>query len=69
MGKLKYPKGETIWVSYFNSKEELRFIITAKSQRDYYILYELVDNQFIKLGKGKFPPELEKRFNIKTLIQ
>lgn len=61
---MKYPKGETVWVSYYNSDAELLFIITSKAIRDYYFLYEVVDGEFKKRGKAKNPTELEERFNV-----
>lgn len=59
-----YPKGERVWTSYYNSSHELLFIITSKPQREFYFLYEYVDNEFKKLGKSKSPVELEQRFNV-----
>ena len=61
---LKYPKGEHVWVGYYNSDHELRFIITSKENREYYFLYELVDGQFKKLGRAKEPPELVERYKV-----
>ncbi len=61
---MKYPKGETVWVSYYNSNKELIFIMTSKPIRDYYFLYEVVDGEFKKLGKAKSPTELEEKFKV-----
>lgn len=57
---LKYPKGETIWVSHF-CKGELRYITTSKDSRDYYYLYELINGEFKKIGRARTPDELEKK--------
>lgn len=62
---MKYPKGETVWVSYYNSKKELLFIMTSKPIRDFYFLYEVVDGEFKKLGKAKNPTELEEKFKVR----
>lgn len=65
MSSLKYPKGERVWVGYYNAKQELLFILTSKeSSRDYYFLYELVDGAFKKLGRARSPKELEAKFNV-----
>lgn len=61
---MRYPKGETVWVSYINRNEELLFIITSKPIRDFYFLYEVVNGEFKKLGKAKTPIELEKNFKV-----
>lgn len=62
---MKYPKGEIIWVSYYNSNKELLFIMTSKPIRDFYFLYEVVDGEFKKLGKAKNPTELEEKFKVR----
>lgn len=62
---MKYPKGETVWVSYYNSNKELLFIMTSKPIRDFYFLYEVVDREFKKLGKAKNPTELEEKFKVR----
>lgn len=62
--KAIYPKGEQIWVQYYNHSRDLLFILTSKEIRDYYFLYELVDGKFKKLGKAKSPVELEKKFRV-----
>lgn len=62
---MKYPKGEIVWVSYYNTKGELRFIMTSKQARDFYFLYEVKDGEFKKLGKSNNPTKLEEKFNLK----
>lgn len=65
MSNLKYPKGERVWVGYYNVQHELLFIMTSKeTSRDYYFLYELVDGTFRKLGKARSPKELEAKFDV-----
>lgn len=62
--RFKYPKNETVWVSYYNESRELKFIITSKTTRDAYFLYELVNDEFKKLGKSKNPPELVEKYDV-----
>lgn len=65
MSTLKYPKGERVWVSYYDTSHELRFILTSKeSSREYFFLYELVDGVFKKLGRARSPKELEAKFDV-----
>ena len=66
--KYKYPKNERVWTSYFNSAGCLMFIVTSKPSQDFYILYELVDNEFKKLGRSKSPLELEQKFDIRIKL-
>ena len=65
---MKYPKGETVWVSYYNCQKELRFIITSKPLRDFYFAYEVINGEFQKLGKAKNPQELELKFKIEDRL-
>ena len=64
MSEPKYPKGERVWVGYYNSNHELRFILTSKESRDFYFLYELVEGNSRKLGKARSPTELEEKFRV-----
>lgn len=60
---IQYPKGEIVWVGYYNQNGECIFILTSKPARDYYFLYEVnADGSLKKLGKTKEPPELERKF-------
>jgi hypothetical protein len=68
MKRFKYPKNEIVWESYFNESRELKFIITSKTVRDYYFLYELVNGEFKKLGKAKTPPELVEKYDVEKKI-
>jgi len=61
----KYPKGERVWVGYYNKEHELMFILTSKeSSREFFFLYELVDGSFKKLGRARSPKELEAKFDV-----
>lgn len=68
MGNLKYPKGEIVWTEYYTSSHELMFILTSKSSREYYFLYELVDGELKKIGRAKTPTELEIKNKIKERL-
>lgn len=61
---IKYPKGEIVWVSYYNSEHKLLFVVTSKPIRDYYYLYELKEDGFKKLGRAQNPAELEEKFKV-----
>lgn len=65
---MKYPKGEIVWVSYYSTTGELKFIITSKQTRDFYYLYEVTDGEFKKLGKASSPIKLEEKFNLKERL-
>lgn len=70
MNNIKYPKGEKVWVSYYDSTHTLRYIITTKDKYyEYYYLYEVIKGEFKKLGRAKVPTELEKKFNIDKNIK
>lgn len=69
MSSPKYPKGERVWVNYYDSDHKLVYIMTSKeSSREYYFLYELVDGIFKKLGKARSPKELESKFDVDKKI-
>lgn len=59
----KYPKGEIVWTYYRTRDGQTVCITTSKPARDNYFLYELLDNEFIKLGKAVSPLELERKFD------
>ena len=61
---MKYPVNETVWAGYYNRSGDLRYIITSKSARDWYFLYEVVDGAFKKIGKEKEPPMLVKKHGV-----
>lgn len=65
MDKVSCPRGEKVWVGYYNASGELRFIVTSKEKsRDNYFLYEFLDGQFKRLGKSHSPKELEEKLGI-----
>ena len=67
---VKYPKGETVWVSYQNVNGEPVCILTSKQTRDYYYLYEVLpDGTLNKLGKARLPTELEEKFDVRKRMR
>lgn len=62
--EIKRPSGETVFVWYYDIKHTLRFILTAKTSRDYYFLYEIVDGKCVKLGRSTSPRNLEEKFEV-----
>jgi len=62
--KINPPKGERVWVSYCRDGLQF-FMLTSKiNNRDFYFLYEIVDEAPKKLGKAKTPLELEEKFEV-----
>lgn len=59
---LVYPKGEIVWVGHYDQDNNLRYITTSKPARDYYFLYELRGDKFVKLGKDRNPRILEDKY-------
>ena len=69
MDSVQCPKGEIVWVIYKNRHGEIVYILTSKTTRDYYYLYEVLkEGKINKLGRSKDPPELEEKYNIKQKI-
>lgn len=59
-----YPKNETVWVRHCTPDGDIKFIITSKEIRDYYYIYELQGEKFVKLGRDKDPKALEEKYVI-----
>lgn len=70
MGKIRYPKDETVWCCYSNKAGRIMFLITSKGfDRSAYFLYEVLqDNTCKKLGKSKSPIDLEKKYKVMEAI-
>lgn len=64
MGKVNYPKGEKVWMTYYSSAHEIQYIITTKqNNRDNYYCYEYTDDGiFKKVGRAKSPTDLEEKY-------
>ena len=65
MSEPKCPRGEMVWVRYCLKDGTMKFMLTSKKQnRDFYFLYEVIDDKLVKLGRSKSPPELERKFEV-----
>ena len=64
-----YPSGEIVWVRYVNNGGDTVCIITSKAARDWYYLYDLVGDRFVKRGKAKTPPELVEKYNVRERMK
>lgn len=61
--KIKYPKGEIVWATYYNKDGVPAYLITSKPARDFYFLYGVSDDGTVnKLGKSKSPVELAEKY-------
>jgi len=64
--EIKYPKGETVWVSYQRIDGTPVCILTSKQARDFYFLYEVLEDGSVKkLGKDRSPKVLEEKFDVR----
>lgn len=60
------PKGEIVWVRYFDLCGCPKFLLTSKPSREYYLLYKIDGDKLIKLGRAKTPIELEEKYGVIT---
>ena len=68
--KIKTPKGEQVWVRYNNAKGESCCLLTSKTSREFYFLYEVnTDGNLTRLGKARTPIELEEKFNVPSRMR
>ena len=59
--KKKLPAGSyKIWVSYMKDGKAQYVIATKANSREYYYLYKVDGDGYIKVAKAKSPLELEK---------
>jgi len=57
---IRYPKGETIWVTYHNTDGVPIYFISSKPSREIYYLYEIQpDGSIKKLQKSKSPTDFD----------
>lgn len=62
-----YPKGEEVVDSYYDTEGNLRYLLTCRSSRNYYFLYENKGKKFKKLGGSSSPEDLEHKFHVYQL--
>lgn len=56
------PRTEHIWLTNTTASGEVFYITSKENSRDTYYIYRKTDSGVEKLGKGKSPPELEKKY-------
>lgn len=67
-GGLTFPKGETVWEQHHGADGAVQYIITSKganmhvADRSAYFVYERTPDGWNKLGRGKSPAELVKKY-------
>lgn len=54
--------GEILWVAHYDRCGYLQYIITSKPARGSYSLFELVNEKFVRWGRGQDPQELADRY-------
>ena len=52
-------KSERAWVSAYDANNNLKYTVTSNKDRSVYYIY---DKDFKRLGRGKSPLELERKF-------
>lgn len=57
----KLPPSEILWMTVSSKSGEV-FYITSKQNRDTYYIYKQLTDGVSRLGKGKSPDELEKKW-------
>ena len=76
------PKGEAVWVTYYNWNDELMFFLTGPenlsstliAQTGAFTLYEVTLNpkglrKAKKLGRGGNPTELEEKYGVREKMK
>ena len=66
---MRYPRGEIVWIGYYNKDHKLLFVITSKPARDYYFLYGVENGELKKLGRAKTPIELEAKYKVMDAVR
>jgi hypothetical protein len=57
------PKGERLWVTYYDKNGEPAHIVTSKANnRDVYFLYKINGAKLIRLGESKNPLKLVGKY-------
>jgi phosphatidate phosphatase PAH1 len=56
------PKGEDLFVFHMDEQGFLRYVITAKPNRETWFLYEFTGDALKRLGKGTNPNQLEEKY-------
>lgn len=56
------PKNEDVFVFHMDEEGFLRYVITAKPNRETWFLYEFTGDALKRLGKGTNPNQLEEKY-------
>ena len=57
---IKYPKGETVWVTCQNRDGVPVYFVSSKPSRDFYYLYEIFsDGSVKKLQRSRSPADFD----------
>lgn len=59
-----YPKGEEVFDSFYDTEGNLRYLLTCRSNRNYYFLYENKGKKLKKIGSSSDPDELARKFHL-----
>lgn len=63
MADYKIGKGERIWEQVIGKDGNVKYLITSDYRREVYYLYHVnADGSTQKIGKGKNPPDLHKKY-------
>lgn len=60
----KIPSSEIEWVEYLSREHKPLFLLTSKEQRDFYFLYEILDDGYKRIGKATSPIALEEKYKV-----
>lgn len=58
------PKGETIWVQYFDEDGRLRYITTSSKIRDRYFLYKVSCDKLERVSKARTPISFDRHVKL-----
>ena len=64
----KIPQNEILWEQYFNKDGMLMFVMTSDRLAETYMLYHHDSGLFSRIGAGKSPLDLEKKYSINEII-
>ena len=60
-GLYSVPQNEVIW-ERIEHTDGSKYVITSDRRREMYYIYKIVDGRGERLGKGKNPPDLIRRY-------
>ena len=60
----KIPSSEIEWVEYLSREHKPLFLLRSKEPRDFYFLYEILDDGYKRIGKATSPIALEEKYKV-----